>query len=58
MPYKSITGDSVGGGHGAEVHVGEIPVPSETPKADTMPGMWSGTLRGVRDVTPPPYLWY
>ena len=40
MPARHITGGDVGGGHGAEVNGGGILVPSETPKADTMPGVF------------------
>ena len=36
QPWRITSGD-VGGGHGAEVHGGGILIPSETPKADTIP---------------------
>ena len=55
LPARSITGGDVRGVHGAEVHRGDRIVPIETPKADTMPGVWIGTHRGVRDGTPPPH---
>ena len=52
---RIITGGDVRGGHGAEVHgVGRL-LSSETPKADTLPGVWSGNHRGVHDATPPPH---
>ena len=43
----------VGGGLCAELHGGGILVSSETPKADTLPVLWSGTYRGVHDSTLP-----
>ena len=48
-------GRDVGGGNGAEVHRGGRLVSSETPKADTLPRMWSETHREVHDGTPPPH---
>ena len=48
-------GGDVIGGHGAEVHGGGRLVPSETPKADTMPGVLGGTHCRFHDVTPLPH---
>ena len=49
-----MVGD-VGGGNGAEVHMGGRLVFSENPKEDTLPGVWSGTHCGFHDGTPPPH---
>ena len=47
MPARSITGEDVRGGHGAEVHGGGRLILSETLKLGTMPEVWSGTHRKV-----------
>ena len=48
-------GRDVGGGHRAEVHGGGRLVSIETPKADTMPGVCSGTHLRVHYGTLPLY---
>ena len=55
IPARRIMGGDVGGGHGAEVHGVGILVPSETPNADTMTGVWSLYYRGLHDGTPLPH---
>ena len=49
-----MVGD-VGGGNGAEVHMGGRLVFSDNPKEDNLPGVWSGTHCGFHDGTTPPH---
>ena len=58
IPDRHITGWDVGVGHGAELHGGGRLVPSDTPTADIMPGVWSWDHHGVHDRTPLPHAWY